>query len=93
MKRGDTKAGMKANIRYFIKWSALALVIGSVAGAAGTIFSMGVSWATGFRLSHPSMLFFLPVSGLLIVWMYTPSMRKETGEPIWLLMQFPPMNG
>lgn len=31
---------------------------------------MGVSWATGFRLSHPSMLFFLPVSGLLIVWMY-----------------------
>lgn len=67
MKRG---AGMKANIRYFIKWSALALVIGSVAGAAGTIFSMGVSWATGFRLSHPSMLFFLPVSGLLIVWMY-----------------------
>ena len=60
MKRGDTKAGMKANIRYFIKWSALALVIGSVAGAAGTIFSMGVSWATGFRLSHPSMLFFLP---------------------------------
>ena len=51
MKRGDTKAGMKANIRYFIKWSALALVIGSVAGAAGTIFSMGVSWATGFRLS------------------------------------------
>ena len=70
MKRGDTKAGMKANIRYFIKWSALALVIGSVAGAAGTIFSLGVSWATGFRLSHPSMLFFLPVSGLLIVWMY-----------------------
>ena len=70
MKRGDTKAGMKANIRYFIKLSALALVIGSVAGAAGTIFSMGVSWATGFRLSHPSMLFFLPVSGLLIVWMY-----------------------
>lgn len=70
MKRGDTKAGIKANIRYFIKWSALALVIGSVAGAAGTIFSMGVSWATGFRLSHPSMLFFLPVSGLLIVWMY-----------------------
>ena len=70
MKRGDTKAGMKANIRYFIKWSALALVLGSVAGAAGTIFSMGVSWATGFRLSHPSMLFFLPVSGLLIVWMY-----------------------
>lgn len=70
MKRGDTKAGMKANIRYFIKWSALALAIGSVAGAAGTIFSMGVSWATGFRLSHPSMLFFLPVSGLLIVWLY-----------------------
>ena len=31
---------------------------------------MGVSWATGFRLSHPSMLFFLPVSGLLIVWLY-----------------------
>ena len=70
MKFGDTKAGMKANIRYFIKWSVLALVIGSVAGAAGTIFSMGVSWATGFRLSHPSMLFFLPVSGLLIVWLY-----------------------
>ena len=76
MKRGDTKAGMKANIRYFIKWSALALAIGSVAGAAGTIFSMGVSWATGFRLSHPSMLFFLPVSGLLIVWLY-PSFHEE----------------
>ena len=52
MKRGDTKAGMKANIRYFIKWSALALVIGSVAGAAGTIFSMGVSWFSAVPSVH-----------------------------------------
>lgn len=31
---------------------------------------MGVSFATNFRLAHPWMLYFLPVSGILIVWLY-----------------------
>lgn len=70
MKFADTKAGVKANLYYFLKWSVISLIIGFAAGAAGTVFSMGVSWATGFRMAHPSMLFFLPVSGLIIVWLY-----------------------
>ena len=69
MKRGDTKAGMKANIRYFIKWSALALSSVLWLERQARFFPWEFP-GHRFSLSHPSMLFFLPVSGLLIVWMY-----------------------
>ena len=66
----ETRASLANNLRYFIKWSLIALLIGGTGGLIGSLFSMGVSFATSFRMNHPNMLFFLPVSGILIVWLY-----------------------
>ena len=62
----ETRASLANNLRYFIKWSLIALLIGGTGGLIGSLFSMGVSFATSFRMNHPNMLFFLPVSGILI---------------------------
>lgn len=66
----ETRASLANNLRYFIKWSLITLLIGGTGGLIGSLFSMGVSFATSFRMNHPNMLFFLPVSGILIVWLY-----------------------
>ena len=66
----ETRASLANNLRYFIKWSLIALLIGGTGGLIGSLFSMGVSFATSFRMNHPNMLFFPPVSGILIVWLY-----------------------
>ena len=66
----ETKASLAANLRYFAKWSLIALLIGGIGGLIGSLFSMGVSFAPNFRMAHPWMLYFLQVSGILIVWLY-----------------------
>lgn len=66
----ETEAGIVSNIRYFIKWILISIVIGTIGGVAGSIFSLGVSWATGTREAHGWLLYLLPVMGLAIVWLY-----------------------
>ena len=86
----ETRASLANNLRYFIKWSLIALLIGGTGGLIGSLFSMGVSFATSFRMNHPNMLFFLPVSGILIVWLYHTFMKRATEAPTWSLMPFLP---
>ena len=52
----ETRASLAANLRYFAKWSLIALLIGCIGGLIGSLFSMGVSFATNYRLAHPWML-------------------------------------
>lgn len=52
------------------KWILIAIIVGVVLGFVGTLFYWCMSQATSFRLSHPWMIFLLPFSGLLIVWLY-----------------------
>ena len=66
----ETGAGIASNIRYFIKWILISIVIGTIGGVAGSLFSLGVSWATGTRESHDWLLYLHPVIGLAIVWLY-----------------------
>lgn len=66
----ETEAGIVSNICYFIKWILISIVIGTIGGVAGSLFSLGVSWATGTRESHDWLLYLLPVMGLAIVWLY-----------------------
>ena len=73
----ETRASLTANLRYFTKWSLIALLIGGIGGLIGSLFSMGVSFATNYRLAHPWMLYFLPVSGILIVWLYHTFHEEE----------------
>ena len=54
----------------FLKWMAVSLFTGLVAGALGTLFSYGLSGVTSFRLSHGKIIWLLPVAGLLINFFY-----------------------
>ena len=82
----ETRASLANNLRYFIKWSLIALLIGGTGGLIGSLFSMGVSFATSFRMNHSNMLFFLPVSGGFTI----PFMKRATEAPTWSLMPFLP---
>jgi H+/Cl- antiporter ClcA len=54
----------------FIKWLLCSLAAGVIIGLIGTLFYRWLSIAASFRESHPYMLFFLPVAGIVIVFLY-----------------------
>ena len=45
----------------FVKWTAVAAVIGCVCGFIGTLFHFGVHEVTAFRGAHPWVLYLLPL--------------------------------
>ncbi len=58
------------NIQYFLKWTLISLVIGSIVGVIGTIFGHGIQLVTACWKEHDWMLFLAPFAGLAIVWLY-----------------------
>ncbi len=54
----------------FLKWSVLSVIIGLIVGAASTIFSKCMIFATDFRADNGIIFYFLPLAGLFIVWCY-----------------------
>lgn len=56
--------------RTSLKWVLFSLLSGVIIGLTGTGFYYLLKYVTSFRGTHPWTLFFLPVAGLLIVWMY-----------------------
>lgn len=70
MRQIKVDPGLMSNIRYFIKWIVISAVIGTLGGVAGSIFSCAITYATGLRLAYDWFLYLMPVSGVLIVWMY-----------------------
>ena len=54
----------------FVKWTAVAAVIGCVCGFIGTLFHFGVHEVTAFRGAHPWVLYLLPAGGLVIAGLY-----------------------
>lgn len=68
------------NFLVFLKWIVFACVIGFIVGAVGILFHYGIYFATEFRLAHPWIIWFLPVGGLLIVFLYKIcGMDKDKG--------------
>ncbi len=64
----------------FVKWVALAVVLGAVCGAVGVGLYYLVAWATEFRGSNPWIIYLLPVSGLAIIVLYRLlKMPKDRG--------------
>lgn len=70
MEQLNLKTLMGENIKYFMKWTVISVVLGLTAGFAGSIFGKGIQIASGFFNSHSWGIFLLPVSGLVIVWLY-----------------------
>ncbi len=56
--------------RAFVKWVALALLVGIVVGAAGAGFHRTVAWVTALREGHGWLIWLLPAAGVSIVAAY-----------------------
>lgn len=67
-----------------IKWLAVGGLIGGIGGVIGSLFHIGVSYATRWRSAHPWVLYLLPLLGLIIVGLYrvTEVEGKDTNAVI-----------
>ena len=54
----------------FLKWVFIALVTGAIGGAAGGVFRFCVDLVTDVRRNNEYLIYFLPIAGLLIVFLY-----------------------
>ncbi len=63
------------NLKYFIRWAVIAYILGFLGGVTGGVFAKLISGVTRLRISHPWIHFFMPLIGLVIVWLY-----QVTGE-------------
>ena len=61
---------MNLYARVLIKWIAVGSIIGAIGGVIGSLFHIGVHYATLLRQAHPWILYLLPAGGLLIVGIY-----------------------
>lgn len=75
------------NAHYFAKWTVISVVIGVMTGLIGAVFGHGVHWATQLWHSHRFTLFLMPVSGLLIVWLYQIC-REEKNRGTNMVLDF-----
>lgn len=72
---------LKLNISFIIRCLIIALVIGSICGVVGAMFHIFVDYATELRLHFSGIVYFLPLGGLFIVFLYhsTKSLDCEPG--------------
>ena len=71
---------VERTLRYsktFIKWLICSVIIGATCGAVGSLFHYGVEYVTDFREANNWIIAFLPLSGLLIVFIYRISGIKH----------------
>lgn len=78
MYRSETKTALNKNILYFIRWTAISIVMGTVCGLIGTAFGYGVIYAQRLFKTHSFMLYLMPVAGVLIVLLH--QMFHEIGN-------------
>lgn len=64
----------------FLKWAALAVAIGLVVGAVGTLFGFGLHEVTALREEHPWLLYLLPLGGVAIVGLYRGCRYPDGGS-------------
>lgn len=62
-----------------IKWLAVGALVGAVGGVVGSVFHIGVDYATRFREGHSWIIYLLPAAGLLIVGLYRLTKTEGKG--------------
>lgn len=62
------KVGESASV--LLKWTLFSVIVGILCGIAGVLFHFSVDEATHLRESYPFIIFFLPVAGIVIVFLY-----------------------
>lgn len=78
MYRSETQTALNKNILYFIRWTAISIVMGTVCDLIGTAFGYGVIYAQRLFKTHSFMLYLMPVAGVLIVLLH--QMFHELGN-------------
>lgn len=58
------------NLRTFIRWALLSVATGLIVGGFSTLFAACLKYVTEFREQRPWMIFFLPLAGITIVFLY-----------------------
>ncbi len=85
MYRLDTKTPVGSNLHYFVKWTVISCIIGTLSGTAGSVFAKALRWVGGFGQEYLWNIFLAPVAGILIVWLYrTFHEEKNRGTNIVL---------
>lgn len=54
----------------FVKWTFYSLIIGSVGGGVGAVFSHLISYVTDVRMNNDWLLYLLPLGGVVIAFIY-----------------------
>lgn len=53
-------------IKYYSRWIVISGITGALCGTGSAWFLFGLEWATNSRETHPWLLYFLPIGGLII---------------------------
>lgn len=70
---------IKQDYKSLFKWILLALLTGVVVGGVSSLFSYVLTQVTTFREEHLWMFLFLPVAGLMIVFLYQKVGKQDGG--------------
>ena len=63
----------------FIKWSVLAIITGGLIGVISSAFGHTLSAVTSFRKDNPWILFAMPLTGVIIVFLYKKFGKDDGG--------------
>ena len=78
--------GSEKGVYVFLIWSFIGAVIGAVVGVVGITFHILLEEVTVFRMSHPWILFLLPLGGLVIAGLYhLLRMQNDRGTNLILI--------
>lgn len=60
----------KTLLSYFLKWTVISTIAGSLIGSASALFLFLLETVTDLRIDTPILLYFLPIGGLIVGLMY-----------------------
>lgn len=63
---------------YFIKWIVLGSVVGLMTGSASAFFLYSLDYVTSLRMENPWLLFFLPLGGAVVSFLYYKFGKSST---------------
>ena len=68
---------IRHNLLLFLKWSAISVLTGLIVGSFSTLFAFIMNIMTEYREQNDYMLYFLPLGGILTVFLYSAFKYKN----------------
>ncbi|GAA3400457.1 voltage-gated chloride channel family protein [Paenibacillus hodogayensis] len=73
-------------IGFVFKWALLGGLVGLLTGSASALFLNALEWATDTRMTHPWLLWLLPVGGALVSYLYA-KLGKDSAKGNNLILE------